>query len=121
MKSVMRITHKTPVFSRTGSAHLQQIDQLAVSRAHLVGGHDFVPPSQLKHLFVKVGVGGKVTISEELLALLVVGGKDESGEDRAELADLMYDALRFAEAIAHRIDFVGIFGNLQRCIEQAQV
>ena len=80
-----------------------------------------MPPAQLKYLLVKVSVGGKVAISEELLALLVIGGKHESGENRAELADLMYDALRFAQAIAYGIDFVGIFGNLQRCIEQAQV
>ena len=61
-----------------GSAHLQQIDQLAVSRTHLVGVHDFVPPAQLKHLLVKVSVRGKVAISKELLALLVIGGEHES-------------------------------------------
>jgi hypothetical protein len=80
-----------------------------------------VPAAQLKHLLVKVSVGGKVAICEELLALLVIGGKHESRENRAKLADLMYDALRLAQAIAQGIDFVRVFGNLQRCIEQAQI
>ena len=68
-------TH-TPCFSY--ATHLQQIDQLAISRAHLVGVHDFVPAAQLKHLLVKVSVRGKVAISKELLALLVIGGEHES-------------------------------------------
>ena len=71
-----------------------------------------MPAAQLKHLLVKVGVGGKVAIGEELLALLVIGGEHESREDRTKLADLVYDALGLAQAKAQGIDFVRVFRNL---------
>ena len=82
---------------RGKKTHLQQIDQ---------------PPAQLKNLLVRVGIGVKVAISEELLALLVISGKHKSRENRAKLADMVYDALRLARAKSQGIDFVRVFGNL---------
>jgi hypothetical protein len=92
--------------------HLQQIDEFSISRAHLVRVHDFVPAAQLEHILIKLRIRGEIAIREELLALLVIGGKHKSGKDGAKLANLMYDALGLAQAEAKGIDFVRVFGNL---------
>lgn len=63
------------------TAHLEEVDELAVCRAHLVGVHDLVTTTELEYLLVELGIRCEVSVLEQLLALLIVGTKDETGHD----------------------------------------
>ena len=85
-------------------AYLEKVDQLSVCRAHLVWIHDLVPPPQLEQLLEEQLVPFEVPILEQVLALLIVRSKNETGQDRTELPDLLNDPLRLRQTKSYGVN-----------------
>lgn len=59
--AVLQFKHSTRGISSNACAYLKEIDQLSIRRAHFVGIHNLVPPSELEYLLVKFGITLEIT------------------------------------------------------------
>mmetsp|Transcript_104 Transcript_104/g.365 ORF Transcript_104/g.365 Transcript_104/m.365 type:complete len:246 (+) Transcript_104:610-1347(+) len=72
----------------------EQVHQLAVLAAHLLGVQHLVPPTHLKCALEERRVVGEVAVRDELLPGAVVRRNEKAAENRAHLHQLLLHALR---------------------------
>jgi hypothetical protein len=80
-----------------------------------------MPPSQLEHLLIELGIALKISVLEQLLTELVVRGEYKAREDSTEFADLVDNALGFRKPKPKGIYFVGVFADGECSLDESEV